>query len=161
MAFSSQIKIKSNAVEIICYLFILLFVYAAAGKLLDFEEFRVQIGQTPMLSAFANNIAGAVPAIEILVSLMLFIPKLRLKGLFAAFSLMIMFTTYIIIILNFTSYIPCSCGGVLEELGWTEHLIFNLIFILLALTAIILINNSNNYIKSEGSFSSSFKTSQA
>jgi hypothetical protein len=35
------------------------------------------------------------------------------------------FTTYIILILNFSSFIPCSCGGILEKLGWTEHLIFN------------------------------------
>jgi hypothetical protein len=47
-----------------------------------------------------------------------------------------MFTTYIIIILNFTSFTPCSCGGVLEDLGWTEHLIFNIAFIVLSAVAL-------------------------
>ena len=47
-----------------------------------------------------------------------------------------MFTVYIIMILNFTSFVPCSCGGVLENLGWIEHLIFNSVFIILGLLAI-------------------------
>jgi hypothetical protein len=49
-----------------------------------------------------------------------------------------MFTFYIVIILNFSSFIPCSCGGILEKLGWREHLIFNIFFLFLALAAAVL-----------------------
>jgi len=125
-------------VEIICYLFIILFVYAAAGKLLDFEEFRVQLGQSPMLSEFADYVVWALPAMEIGVAILLSSAKLRLIGIFAFFSLMVMFTTYIVIILNFTDFIPCSCGGVLANLGWIEHLIFNVVFIILAIITVVL-----------------------
>ena len=45
--------IKNGIIEIICLLYILLFVYAAVSKLLDFENFQVQLGQSPLLSAFA------------------------------------------------------------------------------------------------------------
>lgn len=117
-------------------LFILLFLYAAVSKLLEYEEFRVQLGQSPLLSAFADTVAIGVPAMEILTVLFLTIPSLKLMGLYSFYGLMVMFTTYIIIILNFTEFIPCSCGGVLESLGWTQHLIFNLVFILLALLSI-------------------------
>jgi hypothetical protein len=48
-----------------------------------------------------------------------------------------MFTTYIIIITRFSPYVPCSCGGVLQKLGWTEHLVFNIVFVVLAATGII------------------------
>ncbi|MCC9073533.1 hypothetical protein LNQ49_18305 [Flavobacterium sp. F-65] len=34
--------------------------------------------------------------------------------------------------LNYSSYLPCSCGGILEKMSWLEHLIFNFIFVLLA-----------------------------
>lgn len=51
---------------------------------------------------------------------------------------MFLFTVYIFMILNFTSFIPCSCGGVLEKLGWTEHLIFNAVFVIMGLIAISL-----------------------
>jgi hypothetical protein len=125
-------------IEIICALFIILFVYAALTKLLDYEKFRVQIGQSPLLTAFAGWIAWMVPVAEILISLMLVFVRLRLIGLYAAFSLMVMFTTYIICILTLSLYIPCSCGGVLEKLGWKEHLVFNIVFIMLAAIAILI-----------------------
>jgi len=135
-------------VEIICYLFILLFVYAAAGKFLDFEEFRIQLGQSPLLSAFAGWVAWIVPSLELIVAFLLMIKGLKSIGLFASFSLMVMFTTYIIIILNFSEFIPCSCGGVLSKMSWSQHLIFNLFFVLLAITGLVLnsLNSLNQAI---------------
>lgn len=137
---------RDLVVEIISIMFILLFMYAAVSKLLDYEQFRVQITQSPMLNAFADWIAWAVPSVEILVSLMLMVPRLRLFALFTAFSLMVMFTTYIFLILNFSDYVPCSCGGVLEELGWTEHLVFNLGFIILSLLGIFFSKSGNKHL---------------
>jgi len=131
-------NIRKCLTEVISYLFILLFIYAAVSKLIDIQQFRVQLGQSPMLSAYADAIAWLVPLSEIIVSVILMIPNLRFWGFVAAFDLMLMFTTYIIIILNFTVFIPCSCGGVLESLGWTEHLLFNLFFILLAAYAALI-----------------------
>ncbi|WP_254088745.1 MauE/DoxX family redox-associated membrane protein [Dawidia soli] len=125
-------------IEIICALFIILFVYAALTKLLDYEKFRIQIGQSPLLTAFAGWIAWIVPVTEFLISIMLVFVRLRLVGLYAAFSLMVMFTTYIVCILTLSLYIPCSCGGVLEKLGWKEHLIFNIVFIILAAVAVLI-----------------------
>ncbi|AWG22850.1 hypothetical protein FFWV33_15600 [Flavobacterium faecale] len=130
--------IKNGIIEIICLLYILLFVYAAVSKLLDFENFQVQLGQSPLLSAFAGWASWGVVIVELIISILLSFPKWRLFGLYAAFSLMTMFTTYIIIILNFSPFVPCSCGGILEDLGWTEHLVFNIGFIFLALIGIIL-----------------------
>ena len=52
---------KTMVIEIICALFIILFMYAALTKLLDYEKFRVQIGQSPLLTAFAGWIAWMVP----------------------------------------------------------------------------------------------------
>lgn len=129
--------IKKGIVEVICLLYILLFVYAAVSKILDFENFQVQLGQSPLLSAFAGSVSWGVPLVELLIALLLLIPRFRFIGLLAAFSLMVMFTTYIIIILNFSSFVPCSCGGILEKMGWTEHLIFNIVFVVLALIGIL------------------------
>ncbi|UPZ16225.1 MauE/DoxX family redox-associated membrane protein [Flavobacterium humidisoli] len=130
-------------VEVVCLLYILLFVYAATSKLFDFENFRVQLGQSPLLSAFTDWISIVVPAIEYLICILILIPKLRLIGLFAAYGLMAMFTIYIFIILHYTSFVPCSCGGVLEKLNWKQHLIFNIFFVFLAVLA-ILFHSFNN-----------------
>ena len=127
--------------NVIGYLFILLFVYASVSKLLDFENFQLQLGQSPILSAYADFIAPSVILIELIIALLLIFEVTRLVGFYASFGLMCCFTVYIFLILNYSAFIPCSCGGILEKLGWTEHLIFNLIFVLLSLLGIVWMEN--------------------
>lgn len=129
---------RKIAVDIVVFSYILLFVYAALTKLLDYQKFVVQLGQSPILTNYAQVLAVVIPFIELGISLMLIFPKTRLKGLYAAFGLMVMFTTYIVLASRFSDYVPCSCGGVLEGMTWTQHLIFNTVFVLLALIGILL-----------------------
>jgi uncharacterized membrane protein YphA (DoxX/SURF4 family) len=130
---------KDMAIEIICFLFILLFVYAAGMKLRDVEEFVAQLSQSPLLMPFASWIAWFIPILELIVAGLLIIRRFRLIGLIASFTLMVMFTVYIIVIMNFATHVPCSCGGVLNDMGWGEHLVFNIAFVVLAVTGIILL----------------------
>lgn len=129
---------RKITVDIVVFLYILLLVYAALTKLLDYQKFVIQLGQSPILTRHAILLAWAVPFIELAISALLILPRTRLSGLYAAFSLMVMFTTYIILASRFSDYVPCSCGGVLEDMTWTQHLIFNGVFILLGLAAILL-----------------------
>ena len=131
-------SLSNLLVEIICLLFVLLFVYAAISKLLDFEHFRVQLGQSPLLSAFAGWIVWLVPGVELLIALLLLIPKYKKTGIYAAFALMIMFSAYIFIVLHYSSFVPCSCGGILEKMSWNTHLLFNILFVVLAAAAILM-----------------------
>jgi hypothetical protein len=134
---------RSIAIEIISFALILLFVYASTSKIIDFQRFRIEIGKSPILTAYSAWYAVLVPLIEILLSLMLFSKRLRLAGLYGSFSIMIMFTTYIFIILHYSEYIPCSCGGVLQNMTWNQHMIFNFFFIFLAAFAIIIYPQSD------------------
>ena len=131
-------KLRTILLEIISALLILLFVYAAVSKLLDYQKFQVQLSQSPLLTAFAEWVSWIIPSLEIIISIMLVIPKFRLLGLYASFSLMVMFTAYIIAITKFSDYVPCSCGGVLQNMSWNQHLIFNIGFVFLALAGIVL-----------------------
>jgi uncharacterized membrane protein YphA (DoxX/SURF4 family) len=140
----SNSKTVNAVVSTISYLYALLFIYAATSKLLDFDTFRIQLGQSPLLSVFADWISISVPGIEIVITVMLLSPKFRLVGLYASYLLMSMFTTYIHIILNYSAFVPCSCGGILQKMTWDQHLIFNIVFILLAIIAIIIFPINNN-----------------
>ena len=131
-------KYRESITEGICLLFVILFVYAAVSKWLEFEKFRAQLGQSPLLTSLADGLVWAVPAVELAISLLFFVPRFRLAALYASLSLMTLFTAYIVAILYFSPYVPCSCGGILEKLGWTEHLVFNLVFIVLAVAGILL-----------------------
>lgn len=129
---------KTLFIEIIASLFILLFVYAAVSKLIDYQKFRVQLGQSPLLTAFADWVAWVIPTVEIIIAILLASRKFRIQGLFASFSLMTMFTTYIFIITRYSEYVPCSCGGILQTMSWEQHFMFNIIFVTLGLTGILL-----------------------
>lgn len=142
-------KHKGIIVEVICFLFILLFVYAAVSKLLDFQKFTVQVGQSPILTSLGSWIAIFVPTIELLIALCLAIPRFRLIAMYASLTLMVIFTTYIVFILKFSPYIPCSCGGILDKMGWEEHLIFNFSFTLLAVVGVIILERAQNNIPNQ------------
>lgn len=129
---------KNTIVEVICSLLILLFIYSSLSKLSDYERFTVQLSKSPFITFISNFVAWSIPSIEILISLLLVIKRTRLIGLYASFFLMSLFTAYLITMLNFSYYIPCSCGGVLENLSWNQHVVFNSFFIIISAAGAIL-----------------------
>lgn len=133
--------------ELAVYLCILLFAYTAANKLADVQRFEIQMSQSPMLTARAAYLAWGVPVIELVVGLLLVFPQSRLTGLYSFFSIMAMFTVYIAIIHNYSDEIPCSCGGILEEMSWLQHLLFNLAYMLLAAIAITFTQNTKGLVR--------------
>ncbi|MEG1024664.1 MAG: hypothetical protein RSF34_09360 [Flavobacterium sp.] len=135
-------NILSISKKAVTYFFIILFIYAAVSKLADFENFRVQVAQSPLLSAYATFIAYTTVIGELVIALMLCFQKTKRLGLYLFLGMMSAFTVYIYLILNYSPFVPCSCGGILEKMGWTEHLWFNIVITLLA-TAMVLDNNLN------------------
>lgn len=144
-------KLSAQMPLLTSYFLVLLFVYAGASKLMDFENFQIKLAQSPVVSAYADPLSYAVIGIEFVISIALLFQATRLTGLYASFGLMAAFTAYIYIILTYSEFIPCSCGGILEKLGWTEHLVFNIICVVLCALSIIIIekklqNKGNIYI---------------
>lgn len=129
---------RTILLESICLLYVVLFVYAAISKLLEFENFQAQLGQSPLLSAYTGFVSYSVIGVELVIALLICFPKTRYIGLLSALGLMVLFTAYIVIILNYSYFVPCSCGGILESLGWKEHLIFNIGFVVLALIGLFI-----------------------
>jgi uncharacterized membrane protein YphA (DoxX/SURF4 family) len=142
-----NMNLRTVFLEITYLLYIVLFVYAATNKLLDFENFQVQLGQSPLLSSYAGFISYFIPFIEFVIVAMMCFSRTRYVALFSAFCLMVMFSVYIFIMLNFSPFVPCSCGGILEKFNWKEHLIFNLFFVLLSVIAIILYESRESKVK--------------
>jgi uncharacterized membrane protein YphA (DoxX/SURF4 family) len=129
--------------EIIRFLLIFLFVYASVIKLIDYHKFVVQVGLSPLLPSPLHTVAWVIPVSELLIAIALLLPSLLKTGLYASLVVMMLFTLYIIGIFTVADHVPCSCGGILENLSWTEHLIFNIGFVLLILWGLRL-------VKSEG-----------
>lgn len=125
-------------VQGISLLLILLMVYAAVAKLADFYNFRAGLEDSPIIAPFAPLLVWAVPITELIIAVLLLIPSLRLAGLYASFTLMFLFTVYIIVMVSFYDDIPCSCGGILEDMSWGVHIAFNSLFVFLSAWAIMM-----------------------
>jgi hypothetical protein len=77
-----------------------------------------------------------VPALELLVACLLVVPGTRKWGLYGSFALMAGFTLYVGYLLAFADDLPCSCGGVIQQMTWGQHLLFNIFFTVIAWTGI-------------------------
>lgn len=137
---------KRNAiVEIISSLLIILFIYTGLNKWMDFANFKFTLGRSPFIQPMSGLIAATLPAIELLIALALIFKRTRPIGLYASYFLMLLFTGYIWIMLHYAYDLPCSCGGILAELSWKGHLVFNSIFTMLALGGVLMQSHTNRF----------------
>lgn len=127
---------RSTMVEVISALFILLFVYTASTKLIEVEKFQYTLSKSPLIHDYASAVSWLLPISEILVALLLLLPKTKLWGLYSSAALMVSFTLYLAYMLAFTPKLPCSCGGVLQQMTWSQHLVFNVFFTGLAFAGV-------------------------
>lgn len=138
---------KEIIITFIRYLCIFLFVYTAYAKLADHERFYKGLTNVHLISGYALVITYAVPLAEILVSILLIIPKTIKVGLITFGIMMTAFTVYIISALIWEPKLPCHCGGAIEKLSWRQHIWFNLAFIILTIIALRLLNISKSFKK--------------
>lgn len=132
-------KKTSIIYEIVVLAYITMYIYAAVSKLFIFKIYKLQLDAQPFNDALTPLLAWVIPSVEILVSIMLIFPKARVMGLYLATFLMLLFTGYILLIkLHFFGAVPCSCGGVISQFTWNQHLCFNLFFLISGIVAIAL-----------------------
>jgi len=129
---------RSTIVEIIAALFIILFLYTALSKSFEISKTIDVLNKTPRLSAYSHELAWAIVFLEYGAALLLFIPQTRKKGMSASLCLMVGFTFYILYMFASVPHLPCSCGGVISKMSWKQHLLFNILFVFLALLGILL-----------------------
>lgn len=124
--------------DITTALLLLLWSYAAASKLLAFEEFKRQLHNQPIAHSLADVLHYVIPAAELLTLVLLLRSKSWLTGMWCSAILLTVFTGYIgLVLAGAYDRIPCSCGGILSGMGWHIHLVFNLTFLILDLVTII------------------------
>jgi hypothetical protein len=126
---------KETVLQGISALFIFLFVYTAVSKLSEFSKFVHVLGTSPLIGGVNIFMAWAIPLTELGTSLLLLFPETRKVGMNVAFILMSFFSVYVGYMILFAPHLPCSCGGIIQNLTWTQHLSLNLILWLIAAIA--------------------------
>lgn len=128
--FSRPINPRLLFTETSVFIFILLFSYAAFSKLITFRMFTEQLAQMPIIAEYSGQVAWLVPCVELFVCGLLISPFSRVFGVLVFTLLMLAFTFYVALMLAFNPHLPCICGGLISGLGWVQHLVFNMSFLL-------------------------------
>lgn len=139
------------------YLLIFLFAYTAFSKLnlfsysppfswsgfrlIDLADFEKAMFKSPVLRPYIHELAYLIPISELVVCLLLIFNKTKKWGYYVSLGLLTAFTGYIIyILIAYSHHLPCVCGGVISQMSWPVHLLFNLLFIAMTTRAIYLMN---------------------
>jgi len=135
---------KSIIVNIISWLYAVLFLYTGIYKFIDHVLFKETMTKSALIRRFSGIIAITIPSLELLIAFallmpfFLYTPRTRKWGLYAGTALMTIFTIYVGYMLKFVPDLPCSCGGIISKMSWHQHLYFNSCFTALGLLAILL-----------------------
>ncbi len=117
-------------IDTIVFLLFIMFIYTGFSKCFDFEGYKVAMHNQPFPDWLSDFLIWVLPPVEITIAGLLFFEKTRRNGLWASMMIMLLFTLYIVLILfRLFPKVPCSCGGVIKSLTWTQHLFFNLFFL--------------------------------
>ena len=109
---------------------VLVFTYAALSKLLAFSLFRMQLGLQPLPNWSKPWLLYLLPLGELGVVGLLLAPRTRPGGFLASIILLTLFSGYILLgILHLFGKVPCSCGGIIRGFTWPQHLVFNLLWL--------------------------------
>ncbi|ATL46031.1 hypothetical protein COR50_02005 [Chitinophaga caeni] len=137
-------SIISRAIqEIITGLLIILWAYTGISKLMDHDETLFNMARSPFIDKYALFLSWLVPITELSLVVLLSINKFRLIGYYISLFLLTSFTIYIYAMLNYSYYLPCSCGGVLNKMTWQDHLYFNIGYTILTIIGILIISKTN------------------
>jgi len=131
---------KTKIIQLITAALAALFCYAALSKLLHYQQSEHEMLNQVFPKDWAVVFVWLVPGIELTVVLLLIAKATQKVGLWAAAILLLTFSIYIAVVMTGVfGRIPCSCGGILKNMGYGTHLIFNLCFMIAACYGLVLV----------------------
>jgi len=122
---------------------LLLFVYTATSKALNYDTFvfQMHLAPVPLMKVLSPFLGWSIPLIEFAITIALALgflnPAINIKAFQASVSLLTVFEMYIAAMLLSGSQLPCTCGGIISMMGWKQHLIFNGVLIVFGVISII------------------------
>ncbi len=118
------------------FLTFLLFTYTSIDKLTHLKDFQTDLSKSILIPDVTIPwLAYILPLFELLISLGFLTHRFFLMSLKNSIILMSLFTIYVSIIYYFSPDIPCSCGGIISNMSWPQHILLNFSFLLLLLIA--------------------------
>ncbi|WP_394678503.1 MauE/DoxX family redox-associated membrane protein [uncultured Sphingobacterium sp.] len=125
--------------DLIIYGYAFMYMYTGWAKFMNMATFISGNSKIPYLGAYAKLIGYGIPALEIVLAILLIVPVYWIKrfALRTATLLMGTFTIYLCLMVRFVENKLCHCGGVIESMGWKTHIVFNLIWLIAGIFALV------------------------
>ncbi|MCT1523665.1 MauE/DoxX family redox-associated membrane protein [Sphingobacterium hotanense] len=131
-------KTNNNIIIIAQYSFIVLWGYAAITKLYNWKLSRAEMHMQIFPSWVGDILFWLIPLAELFLIYLLLDRDKKPIGLKLSTILMGLFTLYLLIGVTGLLGEPCVCAGILKDKSAVFHIIFNMIFIILGVTALVL-----------------------
>ncbi|UCS92302.1 hypothetical protein KZP23_16560 [Echinicola marina] len=130
----SNVKNKYGLSTGMAYSLAFLYTYTAISKWYDWQATELALYNQVFPEWLGTILLYSLPPAELALAILLVGKRTVGPALWLSLGLLTVFTGYIFLVLiGVFNRVPCSCGGVLSALGWEEHLVFNLTFIVINL----------------------------
>ena len=141
---------KNRFISISKILLMVMFAYAGIFKIVDITLFESQMKESPLIpQLLIPTLAISLPIFELLLAILLMYDKYNSMSLTLSFITMLFFSLYLIMLVSLYENVPCTCGGILGKLGYTEHIIFNLFFLTISGVTFYLHDSKSNQTHQE------------
>ena len=119
-------NVQNFVLPLLYFLLICLWVYAALSKLLVFSVFKLQMQSQVLWPFLKTLLIYGLPPYELIIAMLISTRSARPLGLLMSVVTLSAFTIYIgLAVFHAFPKRPCSCGGILNHIGWGTHLTFN------------------------------------
>ncbi|MFC0261398.1 MauE/DoxX family redox-associated membrane protein [Fontibacter flavus] len=119
----------------------LIFMYSAFSKVIDWNGTRSALHNQVFPGWMAETLLFTLPVVELVTAILLLGRRSFKNGFVASTLLMVCFTVYVGWVMSGAfGRIPCTCGGLISELGWSEHLLLNLVLVVVSFLGLMLSN---------------------
>lgn len=130
---------------VITAILVLLWAYSSISKFLDLPRFRRGLKSQVFPKWMGEVLFWTLPATELILIALLWLPDTRLFGMYLSALLMLSFTIYIGgAVYGFYDRYPCPCGGIFRGMRWNTHLKVNFILTCVSVAGILLMEFGTN-----------------
>ncbi len=133
-----------NIIDFVRYAFILLWGYASITKLYNWKLSRTEMHMQIFPAWIGDILFWLIPLSELILILLLMNRAKTVTGIMLSTILIGLFTVYLLIGLTGIMGEPCICAGILKGKSATIHIIFNMVFVIFGIIALVLAPKGQN-----------------
>lgn len=123
----SKSSYKTTVIAFVILINFVVYFYSGVDKLIHFNEFVLNFSKSPFApSDLINELSFCVVGIELGICFLCFFNKFQKLACLLFMIMSYVFSGYVLLMITYSPYLPCSCGGLIDFLTWNEHLALNI-----------------------------------